>query len=589
MNPASLAARLLILGTVCAVLLAAGCRSPASHRKKADRDALSLIERHQLEHFGETRPLQIETPADTLRRRLIAGQVLPYAGAASLGRDQLEAPRGWPETEEEAVEIEPHEGPLTLSLLEALEIAAGQSRDYQSRKEDIFRAALRLDVEGARFRNQYEAGLESNYITDRSGEEQQRGIVNAATLGVTRTLRTGADVSGRLAFDLVKLLTLDKPSAYGLLADLSVSIPLLQGAGRHLAAEPLTQAEREVMYAMFDFEQFRQRYAVRVASDYLEVLQQLDQVRNASNNFERIRLSTQRARRLADAGRLPEIQVDQAQQEEWRARERWLSAQVGYERRLDSFKVALGLPADAGITLDETDLIDLLPPIPDKDGFSEPYNLEASTAHHPLYADAITVALALRRDVLIAQGRVYDAQRQVVVAADGVRLRAALTGTARAGSRRSLGTAGDGDARLRPDEGLYGVGLSVDMPWNRSSERAAYRDSYIVLERAIRTTQELEDTVKQEVRQTLRVLDQAAESIEIQARSVALAERRVESTELFLQAGRAQIRDVLEAQESLISAQNALTAAAVTYRLAQLELQRDMGTLTLDNAGRWLE
>jgi outer membrane protein TolC len=127
------------------------------------------------------------------------------------------------------------------------------------------------------------------------------------------------------------------------------------------------------------------------------------------------------------------------------------------------------------------------------------------------------------------------------------------------------------------------------MPWNRSSERAAYRDSYIVLERAIRTTQELEDTVKQEVRQTLRVLDQAAESIEIQARSVALAERRVESTELFLQAGRAQIRDVLEAQESLISAQNALTAAAVTYRLAQLELQRDMGTLTLDNAGRWLE
>jgi len=589
MNQTKPAALLLIMGTVCAVVLSSGCRSPESHRKKADRDAQALIERHQLEHFGETQPLQIETPADTLRRRLIAGQVLPHAGPASLGLDQLEPPRGWPQQDDEPADMEPHAETLKLSLLEALEIAAGQSREYQNRKEDIFRAALRLDVEGARFRNQYEAGLESTYTTDRSGEQEQRGMVTSAQMGVTRALRTGAEVSGRLAVDLVKLLTLDKPSAYGLLADLSVSIPLLQGAGRHIAAEPLTQAEREVMYAMFDFETFRQRYAIRVASDYLEVLQQLDQVRNASNNFERIRLSTQRARRLADAGRLPEIQVDQAQQEEWRARERWLSAQVGYERRLDSFKVALGLPADADVGLDESDLIELLPPIPDAQDLAEPYDLESRLAEHLNYADAITVALALRRDLLVAQGRVYDAQRQVVVAADNLRLRAALTGSARAGGRRSLGSAGEGDARIRPDEGVYGLGLSVDLPWNRSGERAAYRDSYIVLERTIRATQELEDAVKQEVRQTLRVLDQAAESIEIQARSVALAQRRVESTELFLQAGRAQIRDVLEAQESLISAQNALTAAAVAYRLARLELQRDMGTLTLDNAGRLLE
>jgi len=68
-----------------------------------------------------------------------------------------------------------------------------------------------------------------------------------------------------------------------------------------------------------------------------------------------------------------------------------------------------------------------------------------------------------------------------------------------------------------------------------------------------------------------------------------VARRRVDSTDLFLQAGRAQIRDLLEAQESLISAQNALTAALVAYRVTELELQRDMGVLHVDANGLWQE
>ena len=92
-----------------------------------------------------------------------------------------------------------------------------------------------------------------------------------------------------------------------------------------------------------------------------------------------------------------------------------------------------------------------------------------------------------------------------------------------------------------------------------------------------------------EWKNALRTLLQARESYKIQAQAVALARRRVTSTNLFLQAGRAQIRDVLEAQESLVSAQNALTAALVDYRVAELELQRDMGVLAIDEKGLWRE
>ena len=56
---------------------------------------------------------------------------------------------------------------------------------------------------------------------------------------------------------------------------------------------------------------------------------------------------------------------------------------------------------------------------------------------------------------------------------------------------------------------------------------------------------------------------------------------------MSLEAGRAQIRDILEAQEALLSAQNALTAAVINYQVTELELQRDVGLLEVDEKGLW--
>jgi outer membrane protein TolC len=70
---------------------------------------------------------------------------------------------------------------------------------------------------------------------------------------------------------------------------------------------------------------------------------------------------------------------------------------------------------------------------------------------------------------------------------------------------------------------------------------------------------------------------------------VALARRREKSTNLFLQAGRAEIRDLLEAQESLISAEDTLTSVTINYRLAELELQKDLGLLQVNEEGLWIE
>jgi outer membrane protein TolC len=109
------------------------------------------------------------------------------------------------------------------------------------------------------------------------------------------------------------------------------------------------------------------------------------------------------------------------------------------------------------------------------------------------------------------------------------------------------------------------------------------------LQRSVRDLQSSEDEVKFDIRNLLRDLLVFREGVNIQAQSVQLAQRRVASTGLFLQAGRAEIRDLLEAQEALFTTQNGLSRAVVSYRISELALQRDMGVLQVNEKGLWKE
>jgi outer membrane protein TolC len=340
------------------------------------------------------------------------------------------------------------------------------------------------------------------------------------------------------------------------------------------------------------------------------VLQQMDEVRNAEENYRSLIASARRSRRLAEAGRLPEIQVDQAVQNELRARNRWISSNEQFERLIDAFKSIIGLPPDARVELDRTDLEQLRAPaqrIIDK--IAKQAESEASKKTQaadapiellppseadagPLEIDmsqAIQLALDNRLDLRVAIGAVYDAQRQVVVVADALGAELTLFGSAGLGERRSIDSATSDNAHLRFDRGRYAALLTLDLPFERTAERNAYRKSFIYLEGAVRDVQALEDQIKLSVQNELRTLLTSRESLKIQAQSVIVAQKRVRSSNLFLEAGRAQIRDLLEAQEALFSAQNSLTAAVISYRIAELELQSDMGLLQVDNQGLWQE
>jgi outer membrane protein TolC len=625
-------------GAALTIISVTACQSPQEYRTEADEVARQIIDAGQREAIGHTEPFTIETPAQTLRRRLLLEQDLPRTGDASLGVDQLEPIEHWPEDDYVAdkpvndrldIAVEADQ-PLVLSLAEALQVAAGSSRDYQSRKESVFQTALALDLARDEFRNTYAGLIRSVFSGDVDPEEM--GVVHTGDASVSRRFESGLSLSARIAVDLAQLLRPDDASATGIIADLSATIPLLAGAGEHIVREPLTQAERDVLYALWDFERFKRTFAVGVARDYLRVLQALDEVYNQESNYRRLIDSANRARSLADEGRVPEIQVDQAKQDELRARDRWIGARQTYLERLDQFKLTLGLPSDAKFELDrdeltrlaeaaeaavpKTDETTLTPemarptaPSPEPGGNDadqtqqtvevrqpEAESIELTDPDEPgpgryelAERRAVGIALSQRLDLGVSIGRVFDAQRAVVVAADDLRPGLNLAASYSAGEGRTLTSADEDNADLNFTEGDYSVSLEFDLPWEKTAERNAYRVALIQLERAVRNVQELEDQIKLAVRNALRSLVQAREGIVIQARAVQLAERRVDSTSELFRLGRAEIRDVLEAQESLVSAQNALTNALVSYRVTELELQRDLGVLQVNQKGLWQE
>jgi outer membrane protein TolC len=617
--------------------LPAGC-PPSAYRQQVDARAYESIRQKQLAALGEAEPFTIARPADLLRRQLLLDQELPIADDASLGTAAVEPIPQWPDDEYLeagegdgfAAQFDSGAGPL-ITLGAALQIAAHESREYQQQKEQVFLAALDLDFEQDAFRNTWAGLIEGGYVANLEEEvvlNAERGITDRQTVAgleyggvgeLSRVFENGTAFTGQLGLDMVSLLTQDRVFSRGIFADVTITVPLLRGAGEFVVTEPLTQAERDVVYAIYDFERFKRVFAVDIASEYFAVLQSRDQVENAEENYKNLITSTRRARRLAAAGELPEIEVGQSVQDELRARDRWVSAVESYRRRVDAFKLTLGLPVDAGIRLDQAELqrlaedldyllvnegfaiggaaleadpttegpqagvpadapVELIPP---GAGAAGPLELE------PL--EAVLLALEHRLDLRIAIGRVFDSQRDVAVAADLLRADLTLLGTGSAGARRALATAGADDAILRPDEGSYAALLTIDMPFERTAEALTYRETLVGFEQSIRDLQEREDQVKLAVLNRLSELLQARESMQIQARAVAVAERRVASTRMFLEAGRAEIRDLLEAQEALISAQNALTAALVTYRVGELALQRDLGLLRVDQRGVWTE
>ncbi len=540
----------VLLGCV-GLLVLAGC-APERYRQSADREVYGIIEQKTPEVPDMPEEFTIERPAIDL---LEDCPEVDLAEMEGLGF-------GIAEGEEEAPETA-----ALLSLEKALEIAALNSREYQNQRESLYLNALSLTMERYRFAPRWFGVISGEYDSFGLGDEERVGA--DARFGFNWLFRTGTRVTANLTTAASRFLTGDRDRSSFSVLSLAVTQPLLEGAGISVT-EPLTQAERDVIYQMRDFVRFRRRFFVSVLNDYYDVLRERQVVENQWLNYQSLIRSRERAEWLGRAGLIAEFEVDRFRQDELRAEDRLETARQRYRTRLDAFKITLGLPTEAIILLDPDELDRLIEDV------EVEFDVEVERA--------VQVALQRRLDLVTARQRVEDAERKVEVAANSL-----LPGLDLSASLRSETEGDSNPTRFRTGGTDFSAGFDLDLPLDKQAERNEFRRRLIALERQRRDTSELRDRVVREVRDAWRQFTRAQRSYAIQADSVELAERRVESVGLLLEAGRAEAIDLLDAQERLVQAQNDVARALVDYTVARLTLARDMEILGVGLTGQLQE
>ncbi len=454
--------------------------------------------------------------------------------------------------------------PPVVGLEDALRIAALRNRDLIQAREGLQLSAVSLrnaerDV-GVRL-----AGSISYLLagSDDAEQSEEQGV----SLSATDLLPTGGELS--LTGDVdrghgrgSRAFTAENSSADGSIS-LRLTQPLLRDAGYEASHEALTDAERQALYDVRNFELQRQDLALRVQREFYSLVSQKAVITNREVSLENFEFLQKRSVRLFEVGRVSEVDKFRAAREYLTSENALIDATQEFAARLDRFKILLGIESAVQF--------DVLDEIPDPRAMD--LDLE----------DAINVALRNRLDVMTSRNQVEDSER---------RLRIAERDLLPSLELEAVRTRRDTERRINDltlDRDSYSVGVSLELPLDRVRERGALRSAKISVSRARRSLALLEDNVILEVRESLRDLRSATNSLAIQEQIVASEEKNAKVARLRFEQGEIGINDLTDALTGLTDASDRHVREQTNVETARLQLVRDLGVLVIEEDGTWNE
>jgi len=469
-----------------------------------------------------------------------------------------------------------------LSLAEALQYAFRHAREFQTAKEELYLAALALSLERHLWTPQLVGDIRTRYANYGAIRDFDHAMDVVATTAVEQRLPYGGEVTATVVSSLMRDLTNHVTSGETGQAVLAANIPLLRGAG-HVAYESRYQAERDLIYAVRTFERFRQTFAVGIAGDYFDLQRLKQEIVNVIASLDQFTMMVDEATARWQIGLVLELDVQRAEQDRLDARNRRIIAEETYKTAVEEFKIRLGMALDAPI-----DIEPLHDPAEEPAGQAQPgqaVRLE-SAINMPRTSpeEAVRLAHKYRLDLLNVLDLIDDRRRGVDVARNNLLPSLDLQGSVTFDTNADRLNMVD----YHDDRATWRSALNLELPLDRKEERNELRSSLIRKARAERDYEEARDEVAVQVREAMRNVLQARESLEIQLLSRELAVRRRQGARLRFEQGFVGNRDIVEAENALLRARNALALAQVQYRLAVLEFLRDTGMLRLDDDGQWV-
>ena len=536
---------------ILSLLILCSCARIGEYAKeRADKAAYEIIEKKQMEALGELADFNIDDEMDPVTAWI-------YTEAPDIGyaREGYTSPS------------------FLLSLGETMAVAVSNNRDYKSQRESLYSQALSLTEVRRNFHYLFDASANASLSRTEfeNGDETvewfgSRGL----SAGVSKLFATGARMTLDFSHSFTRYLSNDpRPGASNSLA-FAITQPLLRGAGAFTVREGLRQSERSMIYSVRSFRRYQQEFIITVASQYFNLLDYNNQLRNAQLNYQSTLDNLNKLERLSEGGRVTSLDVDQARQAVLEAEIRLVRIQLDYARRLDELKIFLGIPMTLDIGPDPQQLVSIA-----ERGLLRP---------DMTLKQAMDIALEERLDYKTQMDQIDDAVRQVKIS-----LRNFLPNLD-VGYNFSTTDSAEKD-RIRfdfenNDQRWY---ISLGIPFDWTPRRNAFRNSLISLEQSRRNLELFRENLILEVRDAWRALEESRTDYRIQLESVRIAERRVRRASLFLESGRATARDLLEAEEALLQSRNALSSALVRHTIERMRFWNTIERFEIDEHGLWTD
>ena len=215
-------------------------------------------------------------------------------------------------------------------------------------------------------------------------------------------------------------------------------------------------------------------------------------------------------------------------------------------------------------------------------------NLDAKTA--------LEIARCLRLDWMNARAALVDSWREIEVVADQLEAQVDLV------FEGSIGNFGDNPFKIRGETGTLNAGLRFDSPIVRQAERNAYRQTLIQYQQARRSYYRFEDEISRNLRESIRGTNLNKILFELNRRNIQVQIKQVEQARLRLDEpariqqgggrtsfGNTVAQDLLRAIQGLNQAQDRYLSEWVSFEVARRNLDFDLGTMQLDEMGRWID
>jgi hypothetical protein len=196
---------------------------------------------------------------------------------------------------------------------------------------------------------------------------------------------------------------------------------------------------------------------------------------------------------------------------------------------------------------------------------------------------AMVTALVQRLDLMNERGALADRWREIKLAADELRSHLDLRAS------QTIGTRKNRPFDFSLDNSNTQLQVAWDLPLNRKRDRNLFRRALIGYNAELRNLQQIEDTIKLDLRRQLRNLEQARYQYPIAVAQAALAQEQVLSTRLQLILGSPDVRaiDLVLAYNDSREALVAMFNRRIGYLLERARFALELEVMMLDDTGFW--